>query len=212
MRTTTKTQTIMKADGFMKPTKIPTARLLGMVLLVFPAACSSSGNANFPPPPTLGVQVDRQARSVVNTVLIHGFDTDAAASGVAKDQYNAAAPATWPTFKGEIAKNLAIFDSLDGTCGNQLLAGATATAGRYDALAGVLADDQLYVNSATGTCTQYFAVELGMATDCGGRAPTYDTIDVTLSATAVGAPSGVTDGVSVDDKAQSNTTFPFLAD
>jgi hypothetical protein len=194
-----------------------------MALLVLPAmACGSSnsngndagndGGGNNPAPPTLGAQVDRQARSVVNTVLIHGFDADMAARGAAKDAYNAAAPATWASFKGEIAKNLAILDGLDTVCGNQLLAGTTAAPGRYDALAGVLADDQLYVNTATGTCTQYFAVELGMSTNCGGRAPTYDTIDVTLSAAAIGMPSGVTDGIAADDKTQSNTTFPFLAD
>ena len=185
--------------------------LLGMSLLVLPAASCGGSTAN-PPPPTLGAQVDRQGRSVVNTVLNHGFDNNAAARGAAKDAYNAAAPATWASFKAEIAKNLAILDSLDTMCGNQLLAGATVAAGRYDALAGVLADDQLYVNTATGTCAQYFAVELGMTSDCGGRAPTYDTIDVTLSAVAIGMPSGVTDGVSADDKTQSNATFPFLAD
>ena len=195
--------------------------LLGMALLGLAAmACGSSssnnnGNdagGNNPAPPALGAQIDRQGRSVVNTVLIHGFDSDTAARGTAKDAYNAAAPATWGTFKAEMAKNLAILDSLDTMCGNQLLAGATVAAGRYDALAGVLADDQLYVNTATGTCTQYFAVELGMPGDCGGRAPTYDTIDVTLSAVAIGMPSGVTDGISADDKTQSKTTFPFLAD
>jgi hypothetical protein len=202
-----------------------TKMLLGVALLALPAmACGSSSSSNNdagngndaggnnPAPPALGAQVDRQARSVVNTVLIHGFDSDAAGKGAAKDAYNAAAPATWASFKGEIAKNLAILDSLDSMCGNQLLAGPTVAAGRYDALAGVLADDQLYVNTATGTCTQYFAVELGMAGDCGGRAPTYDTIDVTLSAVAIGMASGVTDGIAADDKTQSNTTFPFLAD
>ena len=206
-------------------TKTNKTMILGMALLAM--ACGSSNNSakdggndaggndagvNNPAPPTLGAQVDRQGRSVVNTVLIHGFDSNAAAKGTAKDAYNAATPATWPSFKGEIAKNLAILDSVDGMCGNQLLAGTSAVAGRYDALAGVLADDQLFVNTATGTCTQYFAVELGMAGDCGGRAPTYDTIDVTLSAAAIGMASGVTDGIAADDKAQSKTTFPFLAD
>jgi Domain of unknown function (DUF4331) len=196
----------------MRNLNIKTKRVFrGMVLLALPAmACGSSSNN--PAPPVLGAQVDRQARSVVNTVLIHGFDADMAAKGAAKDAYNAAAPATWASFKEEIAKNLAILDSLDTNCGNQLRAGATVAAGRYDVLAGVLADDQLYVNTATGTCTQYFAVELGMAGDCGGRAPTYDTIDVTLSAVAIGAATGVTDGIDADDKTQSNSAFPFLAD
>ena len=187
------------------------------VLLPVSACTSNSDNhpdagGNTPPaPPTLGVQVDRQGRSVVNTALIHPFDAVAASKGAAKDAYNAAAPATWQTFKAEIAKNLAIFDGLDGNCGNQLLAATTLAAGRYDALAGVLADDQLYVNSASGTCTQYLGVELQMASDCGGRTPTYDSIDVTLSAAAIGLPAGVTDGVAADDKTVS-TTFPFLVD
>jgi Domain of unknown function (DUF4331) len=207
-------------EDIMRNNKNTTTKMLfGMTLIALPAmACGSSSKNNGndgggnPAVPALGVQVDRQGRSVVNTVLIHGFDSDTAAKGAAKDAYNAAAPAAWTSFKGEIAKNLAILDSVDGTCGNQLLAGATLAPGRYDALAGVLADDQLYVNTATGTCTQYFAVELGMAGDCGGRAPTYDTIDVTLSAVAIGMASGVTDGIGADDKTQSNTTFPFLAD
>jgi hypothetical protein len=205
-----------------------TKLMLAMSLFVLPAlACGSSNNSNTdanntdagiadggstPAPPTLGAQVDRQGRSVVNTALIHPFDSNAAAKGAAKDAYNAAAPATWQTFKAEIAHNLAIFDGLDGNCGNQLLAGPTVVAGRYDGLAGALADDQLFVNSAVGACTQYFAVELGMTTDCGGRAPTYDTVDVTLSAAAIGMASGVTDGIAADDKTQSNSVFPFLAD
>jgi hypothetical protein len=188
-------------------------RFLTLFWLAVPAmACGSSSNSGNPAPPALGAQIDRQGRSAVNTVLNHVFDTDMTAAGAAKDAYNAAAPAMWASFKTELAANLAVFDGLDGTCGNQLLAGATVAAGRYDALAGVLADDQLYVNTGTGTCTQYFAVELGMATDCGGRAPTYDTVDVTLSAAAIGMASGVSDGVAADDKTQSNTTFPFLAD
>jgi hypothetical protein len=207
-----------------------TKLMLALSLFVLPAlACGSSNNSNTdagnktdagnnadggsnPAPPTLGAQVDRQGRSVVNTALIHPFDSNAAAKDAAKDAYNAAAPATWQTFKAEIAHNLAIFDGLDGNCGNQLLAGPTVVAGRYDGLAGALADDQLFINSAVGTCSQYFAVELGMTTDCGGRAPTYDTVDVTLSAAAIGMASGVTDGVAADDKTQSNSTFPFLAD
>ena len=207
----------------MRKTTTMTHRLLGLVMVALPAlACGSSSNNNGtdsgtdagsnPAPPALGAQVDRQARSAVNTVLNHVFDSNATTAGAAKDMYNAAGPSSWASFKGEIAANLAVFDGLDGVCGNQLLAGATAAAGRYDALAGVLADDQIYVNTATGTCTQYFAVELNVAGDCGGRAPTYDTVDVTLSAAAIGMPTGVTDGVSADDKTQSNTTFPFLSD
>ena len=57
---------------------------------------------------------------------------------------------------------------------------------------GFAADDQLYVETSKGTCNQYLAVELdtvilstgGVASSCGGRAPSYDVIDVSYSALA----------------------------
>src|SRR5262249_49907801 len=134
-----------------------------------------------------------------------------------QDEFNAAAdPATWQTmFKSEIAANLAILDSLDTVCGNQLLAGPTATAGRYDALAGVVPDDRLYLNTSSGSCNQYLAVEanaVGIANnDCGGRTPLEDTIDTTFSLLAAGSLTGVTDGIPADgDGHASLTVFPFL--
>jgi hypothetical protein len=116
-----------------------------------------------------------------------------------------------------MAGNLAILDGLDRNCGNQLLAGSSPVAGRYDALAGVLADDQLYVNTASGTCAQYLAVEANAVgipnTDCGGRTPLEDSIDTTYSLLAAGALSGVTDGVPEDaDSDPSLTVFPYLDD
>jgi hypothetical protein len=101
-------------------------------------------------------------------------------------------------------------------CHNQLLHMASADgATRYQALATVLADDQLYVDTSTGTCAQYLAVELKVATgvalvDCGGRTPLEDAIDVTLSALVLGATTGVNDGVNADDQTPSAATFPFL--
>ena len=78
----------------------------------------------------------------------------------------------------EIEKTLGLYDGFDGKCGNQLLAGKVASAGRYRQLATLLADDRLWVNSASKVCTQFFAVELAqltgqsaLANDCGGRAP-----------------------------------------
>ena len=51
---------------------------------------------------------------------------------------------------------------------------------RYGELALVLADDRLWVNTASSHCSELFAVEraalrreAGMAKDCGGRAPSY---------------------------------------
>src|SRR5438067_4248085 len=134
-----------------------------------------------------------------------------------QDAYNAADdPTEWVgLFAAQIAANLAILDSLDRVCGNQLLAGPQPVVGRYNTLAAILADDQLYVNTASGTCNQYLAVEanaVGIAnTDCGGRTPLENTIDVTYSVVAVGALSGVTNGVTSDaDGTASLTVFPFL--
>jgi hypothetical protein len=179
-----------------------------------------------PSPPALSVnQIDRMGRAGVNTALTNPFFDPAIAQQkmmheAAQDEYNGAAnPAQWASmFQSEIAKNLAILDGLDRNCGNQLLAGQGAgqpKAGRYDALAGVLADDVLYVNTASGACQQYLAVEanfLGITNnDCGGRTPLEDTIDTTYSLLAAGALSGVTDGIAKDnDGTASLTAFPFL--
>jgi hypothetical protein len=171
---------------------------------------------NPPAVPTLGAMIDRQGRPAINTALNNTFAADATAAGTAKDNYNKAARDTWPTFSGEIAKNLAILDSLDANCGNQLLAGASATAGRYNTLAGVLADDQLYVNTASTTCNQYLAVEANAVNvvpnnDCGGRRLGYDVIQTSYSVLAAGALTGVDDAVSADaDGNIHSADFPFL--
>ena len=68
---------------------------------------------------------------------------------------------------------------LIGKCGNQLLANKQAGAGRYHELAALLADDRLWVNSASGVCIKLFAVDLAelegqgaLKADCGGWTPT----------------------------------------
>jgi hypothetical protein len=175
------------------------------------------GDGGFPSAPVLGAQIDRMGRPAINTALNHAFDADMTAKNAAKDQYNAALPPTWPTLVAEIAKNLAILDGLDMNCHNQLLhAAAHDGADRYAALATALADDQLYLDTSTGTCAQYLAVELvatGVAptlADCGGRTPLYDVIDSSYSALAAGTLTGVSDGIAADDAAASTTVFPFL--
>jgi len=167
-------------------------------------------------------QIDRMGRAGVNTALTNPFFRESVpaekeAHEAIVDAYNAASdPNQWVSmFSAEIAANQAILDSLDTVCGNQLLAGGSAEAGRYDTLAGILADDQLYVNTSSGACSQYLAVEANAVgitnTDCGGRTPLEDTIDTTYSVLAAGALSGVTDGVPVDgDGTASLTEFPFL--
>lgn len=172
-----------------------------------------------PPVPALGAMIDRMGRPAINTALNNTFAADATAAGTAKDNYNKAAQSSWASYTAEMAKNLAILDSLDTNCGNQLLAGSVAIAGRYNTLAGVLADDQLYVNTASATCGQYLAVEANAVNvapnnDCGGRTLTYDVIDTSYSVLAAGALSGVGDDIGSDSDGsniQSNTTFPFLA-
>ena len=176
-----------------------------------------------PPPPSVGtVQIDRMGRAGVNTALTNPFYRESVASEELQhemivDDFNAASdPSQWVArFSSLIASNLAILDSLDRVCGNQVLAGPAPVPGRYTTLADILADDQLYVNTASGTCNQYLAVEanaIGIVnTDCGGRTPLENTIDITYSVVAVGALTGVTNGVTSDaDGTASLTVFPFL--
>jgi hypothetical protein len=116
-----------------------------------------------PPPPSVGtVQIDRMGRAGVNTALTNPFYRESVASEdnqhkIIVDDYNVASdPSQWVArFSSLIASNLAILDSLDRVCGNQVLAGPAPVAGRYRALADILADDQLYVNTASGTCNQW---------------------------------------------------------
>jgi len=210
-------------------------------------------DAGPPAAPKVGAQLDRMGRPAVSTALNHTFnETD---KQTAKDAYNHADdPTMWAATKlvgtttvlAEFEKNLAIIDSLDSTavasgCSSaQPHSNATENLSRqplyndagtgadaYKGLAGALADDELFVNTASGTCTQYLAVEgqviahlsgLDVAlTDCGGRAPSYDVIDVSYTALAKGLLPAlnkqfVTDGaITADDAPKSNDKdFPFL--
>lgn len=170
-----------------------------------------------PAPPALGAQIDRMGRAGVNTAVTDPFNLNSTSKGANQDGYNAAAvPAQWGSqYASRFAGNLAILDSLDTVCGNQLLAGPAPVAGRYNTLSSVLADDQIYINSSSGTCNVYLAVEanaIGITNnDCGGRTPLVDTIDRTYSVLATGMLAGVTDGVPSDaDGTHSSTGFPFL--
>ncbi len=197
----------------MRSTKTATT-FAALLLAGLLSACNEDMD---PAPPALGPQIDRMGRAGVNTAVTDPFNLNSTTKGANQDGYNAASvPAQWGAqFATRFAGNLAILDSLDTVCGNQLLAGPAPIAGRYGTLASVLADDQLYVNSNSGTCDVYLAVEANAVgitnTDCGGRTPLVDTIDRTYSVLAAGALAGVTDGVDRDaDGAHSNRTFPFL--
>jgi hypothetical protein len=186
--------------------------MLGLV------ACSTGENTP-PVKPALGAtQIDRMGRAGVNTALTDPFDiVPSQTPDQVKSAYNAATdPTQWGAqFKPRIAENLAILDSLDTNCGNQLLAGPNASAGRYDTLATVLADDRLYVRTDKTGCSTYLGAEANFVgitnDDCGGRTPLYNTIDVTYSVLAIGQLSGVTNGFTSDSEGNPNTTtFPFL--
>lgn len=201
--------------------------LLPLATVLALAGCDSDSNhdggsnpppVQNPPAPRLGTQIDRMARPAVNTALDHTFDLDTDRKNAAKDEYNASAnPADWgEAYAGEIRSNLAILDALDSDCGNQLFADASQP--RYGTLASVLADDRLYVNLASTSCTTYLAVEANATgiipnSDCGGRTPLYDVIDTTYSVVALGTVSGFGDTVDSDgDSTPSLTTFPFLGE
>jgi hypothetical protein len=211
------------------------AVVIGAPALLF-AACSSTSNPSdgggagaggttgaggtggASGPPALGAQIDRIGRPAINTAISDPFDSDATAHGAKQDVYNVATPATGSTFEAQFEANLAILDGLDMNCGNQFAADKTKTdATRYKALADVLVDDQLYVDTSSGTCTTYLGVEANATgiianTDCGGRTLTEDVVDESYSLLALGATSGVTDGVAADDTVSAQTpTFPFLA-
>jgi hypothetical protein len=189
-------------------------------------ACGESNDnvEGRPAPPAVGEdQIDRMGRAGVNTALTDPFfrrevEEEELRHEARQDEYNGAAdPAAWANmFANEIAVSLAVIDSLDRTCGNQIVSAAQPLgADRYQALAGILADDQLYVNTASGICQQYLAVEANAVgvtnNDCGGRTPLEDTIDTTYSVLALGALAGVGDGVPIDaDSAPSLSAFPFL--
>ncbi len=163
-------------------------------------------------------QLDRMGRPLTGNALL-GTLAAAEVSDKLKEDYNRATPAAAARFVPEIQKTLGLYDGFDGECGNQLLADTQATgAGRYRQLATLLADDRLWVNGASGVCTQLFAVELAqlagrsaLENDCGGRTPNYSAANVYRSLLANGTPAGIDDGLSRDQREHSATTFPFLA-
>lgn len=211
-------------------------RLMMMMLAVSLAGCGDDTTTTMPgmdmtaasnPPPKVGTQIDRMGRPAVNTALTNPFGLIMPSTDAVKDAYNAESnPAMWQSkFMTDIQTNLAVLDSADTVCGNSVgVMGDGADGGnRYAFIAGVLADDELYVNTTSGTCGLYLAVEanaLGLsaaAGDCGGRTPLEDVVDesYTLLTAGVNAylanPHAVTDGIDSDaDHTASATAFPFL--
>jgi hypothetical protein len=163
-------------------------------------------------------QIDREGRPLTGNALLGLLASDEISNAL-KEEYNAATPETAARFIPEIQKALGLYDAFDGHCGNQLLINREAEPSmRYRAMATLLADDRLWVNSASGVCPQLFAVELAsmagrreLITDCGGRTPNYDAVNVYRSLLADGSNNSVDDGVHRDERVHSAVEFPFLA-
>jgi len=167
---------------------------------------------------TTAKSLNRVGRPLTKNALLGLFAADEVGDQL-KEDWNAATPATSARFIPEIQKGLALYDGFDGQCGNQLLAESKATPSkRYLALATLLTDDRLWVNSNSKICTQLMAVELtalagrkALAKDCGGRSPNYKAANIWRSLLVDGTNDSVSDGVEHDDHDHSATVFPFLA-
>lgn len=163
-------------------------------------------------------QLDRMGRPLTTNALLATLGPDDVATDL-KERYNLQTPATADAFVPEIEQGLALYDGFDGVCGNQWLADRKAPpAGRYRKLAKLMADDRLWIDSSFGKCQEYFAVELAHAagskaksTDCGGRSPLVDAVDVYRAVLVNGTTTGFEDGVDEDDREHSAEVFPFLA-
>jgi hypothetical protein len=162
-------------------------------------------------------QLNRVGRPLIKNALL-GLNAADEVGDRLKEQWNAATPSRSAQFIPEIQKGLALYDGFDGVCGNQLLAKNEVASTRYHALAVLLTDDRLWVNSASASCTQFFAVELArlaeqhaLLNDCGGRTPNYNASNVWRSLLVKGTTSGVDDGLDHDEHEPSATAFPFLA-
>ncbi len=196
----------------------------------------------YPPVPQLGTQIDRMGRPEINGFLNSLFEPNTAKKTAKRDAYNhASEPENWaqttldptaiPATKiiGEFSAYLGIFDAVDtghpdvpqNGCGNLPSYVTPASSLSYVGFATILADDQLYIDTARSQCDRYLALELNAAlgvgyTGCGGRTLTHDVIDTTYSllfAGAGGFTSGsaprIGDGVTAHADV-NNLMFPFL--
>jgi hypothetical protein len=163
-------------------------------------------------------QIDRAGRPLTANALFATLGPEEVGDKL-KESFNRATPATGAQFVLELEKGIALYDGFDGKCGNQpLIARAPVGPARYRAMAGLLADDRLWVNSGSGRCERFMAVELAslmrrreMAHDCGGRTPTEDSTDVYRAVLINGTTMGASDGVDRDEREHSDSIFPFLA-
>ena len=178
------------------------------------------GTDRRPAIPALGETIERTARPLIKNGLVGGpLDPDAI-SNARKEAYNRVARTGWDRFSPDIERTLGLYDGFDGTCGNQWLAdGKAAPSKRYATLSKLLADDRIWVNTASSGCTQLFAVEFtafgtpgALPDDCGGRTPNYNASNIFRSLLTNGTTSGFDDGLQHDDNVHSTSEFPFLAE
>ena len=180
---------------------------------------TSKNQGQRPPIPTLGNPIERTARPLIKNALVGGPVDPDALRYRRREAYNRVQRTGWMQFSGDIERNLGLYDGFDGKCGNQWLADSKGDPHRrYEKLARLLADDRVWVNSASATCTQFMAVEFtalgtpgALAGDCGGRTPNYDASNIFRSLLIDGTSIGGVDGLTRDEKTHSTIDFPFLA-
>jgi hypothetical protein len=163
-------------------------------------------------------QLNRVGRPLTKNALL-GLNAPDDVGNSLKEQWNAATPSTSAPFVAAIEKGLALYDGLDGVCGNQWLANHDAPpVTRYRALATLLADDRLWIDAASARCSQFFAAELAsvlgdsaLHQDCGGRTPNYNAANIWRSLLVTGGVRGIDDGLERDEHEPSSSEFPFLS-
>ena len=193
--------------------------LLAGALMLCGCASDVDEALGLPPvPPALGVPIARAGRPLSADALVAGLAADGARQRRLA-QYEHAAPSDWPQFSADIAQSLSVLDGFDGQCGNQWLAAREGPpAARYRALATLLADDRLWIDSRSTACDRFFAVELdalggaGLPTaDCGGRAPGVAAVEVLRSLLVLGRTTGFGEGADRAVGVRPAAEFPFLA-
>ena len=184
------------------------------IAALFLGACGGSGNSNdstandLDLPQTSGETIvltpgnhdgtsnnalDRVGRPAIIPLLI--------VNAADRDDYNAAGdPTQWRAqFGSLIASQVQVLDTFDGQSGNALLMDAQA-------LADLLVDDRLQIDTSVPECNQYLALERQLG-GCGGRTLDRDVIDDTLQ-TLVSAGVVVSDFVDSDNVILSQ--WPFI--
>ena len=152
--------------------------------LIPPADLTPPPDLSPPQRPLIGAQQDRLGRPLVNLWLTDPFGlVTTSTQAQVQDQYNAATVGNWPAFAPSpyIAASLGAWDGIDGTCGNQMLAGAVANSTRYQTLSVLLSYDALLISTEQTSCQSYLALERGVPADCGGRTPNFNVVDATLN-------------------------------